>query len=313
MAFPGSVALCRVRGLSSRVDIDSGLGNLQRLVDSADVIHTQNVMNPTALTLLVDSGRAVVTVQDHRVFCPGRGKTLVDGSLCTQAMGDVICRECLPDEVYRRSTLELTRRRLAALRSAEVVVLSRYMAEELARVGLVGVSVVPPWVEVGPGRSALGDQLLLGGRLVAHKGIIDGWRAWNEANRPLPLVVAGLGPPRRTDRRCPTAWVARSEGSPGGVATVSSASFSGELAGALRYSRARGPGAGNAGRSRRERRHGRVVGIGLHSGACGRCACHVRRHPSTRCRSTVCPGTRAAGTGVGGATVLPRANRANAE
>ena len=45
---------------------------------AADVVHVQNVMNPTALTRLVSSGRAVVTVQDHRVFCPGPGRTPPD-------------------------------------------------------------------------------------------------------------------------------------------------------------------------------------------------------------------------------------------
>jgi glycosyltransferase involved in cell wall biosynthesis len=35
---------------------------------------------------------------------------------------------------------------------------------------------------------------VLGGRLVPHKGVHDGWRAWSGAGRPLPLEVAGDGP-----------------------------------------------------------------------------------------------------------------------
>jgi glycosyltransferase involved in cell wall biosynthesis len=110
-------------------------------------------------------------------------------------MGDETCRECLPDGEYRRSTIELTRRRLEALQGAEaVIVLSAFMARELAGAGVDGAAVVPPWVDCGPIRTEAGGHFLLGGRLVAHKGVADGWRAWNEARRPLPLVVAGSGP-----------------------------------------------------------------------------------------------------------------------
>ncbi len=96
-----------------------------------DVVHLQNIMNPTAMAMAVECGHAVVTVQDHRVFCPGQGRTLSDGRPCTVAMTDKACRACVPDDAYRRSTLTLTRRRLDALRGAEIVVLSRYMAEQL--------------------------------------------------------------------------------------------------------------------------------------------------------------------------------------
>lgn len=194
MAIPGSVDLCRVRGLAARVDSQSRLGGLAPLLGSADVVHIQNLMNPRALGLAVEGGRAVVTVQDHRVFCPGQGKTLTDGSACNRPMDDHLCGDCIPDKAYRRSTLELTRRRLAALRGSHVVVLSNYMAQELKAVGVKGARIVPPWVEVGPQRSEPGTTFVLGGRLVEHKGIMDGWRAWHEADRPMPLVIAGSGP-----------------------------------------------------------------------------------------------------------------------
>ncbi len=176
----------RIRGLSSMVESGARLGGLRRLLTAADVVHVQNLMNPTALAMAVERGRTVVTVQDHRVFCPGSGKTLTDGSPCAAVMGDPVCRECLPDDGYRRSTLELTRRRLEALAGAEVVVLSRYMAEQLEMVGVTGARIIPPWVETGAQRSASGSAFVLGGRLVAHKGIADGWRAWDTAGRPLP-------------------------------------------------------------------------------------------------------------------------------
>jgi glycosyltransferase involved in cell wall biosynthesis len=184
----------RVRGLSSMVDSGSRIGGLEALLATADVVHVQNIMNPTALAMAVECGCAVVTVQDHRVFCPGQGKTLNDGRACTVEMTDTVCRECVPDDLYRQSTLGLTRRRLDALRGAEIVVLSRYMAEQLEVVGARPARVIPPWVEIGPDRTDSGSSFVLGGRLVAHKGIMDGWQAWARAGRPLRLVVAGSGP-----------------------------------------------------------------------------------------------------------------------
>jgi len=188
------VEIHRVRGLASRVDSASGLKDLQGLLDAADLVHMQNVMNPTAMRAAAAHDHLVVTVQDHRVFCPGPGKRLPDGAACREVMSDDVCRTCLPDAVYRRSTLDLTRQRLAAVESATLVVLSRYMADELARVGRSDAAVVPPWVGPGPPRETPGSGFVLGGRLVDHKGVVDGWRAWCLAGRVQPLVVAGSGP-----------------------------------------------------------------------------------------------------------------------
>jgi glycosyltransferase involved in cell wall biosynthesis len=185
----------RIRGLAGRVDSSSRLGGLTELVDGSDVVHVQNVMNPRVLAVAAASGRMVVTIQDHRVLCPGPGKTLPDGSACITPMADRVCRSCLPDDGYRRRMLELTGGRLEEVRRARaVIVLSRYMAKELEAVGVPGARVVPPWVEIGPTKTDPGSFLLLGGRLVTHKGVLDGWRAWEAAHRPMPLVVAGAGP-----------------------------------------------------------------------------------------------------------------------
>jgi glycosyltransferase involved in cell wall biosynthesis len=136
----------------------------------------------------------VVTVQDHRIFCPGIGKTLPDGSPCGVQMGDAACTWCLPDAEYRARMLELTRRRRDALRGARLLVLSQYMAEELAAAGLAGAEVLPPWVEVSEQPPEAGGHFLLGGRLVAHKGVLEAHRAWRAAATGLPLRVAGSGP-----------------------------------------------------------------------------------------------------------------------
>jgi glycosyltransferase involved in cell wall biosynthesis len=184
----------RVRGLAAPVASSARLAGLSEPLCAADVVHVQNVMNPVAIAAAVETGRAVVTVQDHRVFCPGMGKTLPDGSACRESMSPEVCPVCLPDRDYRDRTLDLTRARREALDGARLVVLSRYMAEQLQREGLPGVEILPPWLEVGPQRDDAGDGLLIGGRLVGHKGVHDGYMAWRRADTGLPLRVAGDGP-----------------------------------------------------------------------------------------------------------------------
>jgi glycosyltransferase involved in cell wall biosynthesis len=187
----------RIPGLGSRVESQSGLDGLAEELHRSDLVHLQNIMNPTVLERASERGRILVTVQDHRFFCPGPGKTMPDGSVCAKPMDDAPCGTCLPEDGYRRAMVRLTRRRRASLVGARLVVLSHYMAGELAAVGLPGARVIPPWVEVAPNRSEAGSTVMMGGRLVRHKAILDGWRAWDRAGRPLPLVVAGAGPLER--------------------------------------------------------------------------------------------------------------------
>jgi len=184
----------RVRGLGTSVASSARLTALAAQLGAADVVHLQNVMNPVAIAAATARGRAVVTVQDHRVFCPGMGKTLPDGTACTRPMSDQACSECLADRDYRVRTLELTRARRDGLRGARLVVLSRFMRAELERVGLPGAEVLPPWFEIGEVRRNAGDGFLVGGRLVAHKGVQDAVTAWQRSGSKLPLRVAGDGP-----------------------------------------------------------------------------------------------------------------------
>jgi glycosyltransferase involved in cell wall biosynthesis len=194
LELPAGVEIHRIRGLGSRVESGSRLGALPALLDASGLVHVQNLMNPVALRMAVGSGRAVVTIQDHRMFCPAMGKTMPGGSVCEVEMADGPCAACLPDDAYRRRTLDLTRARRDALRGARLVVLSSYMARELELVGLPGAEIIPPWVEPGPERGAPGDYFMLGGRLVPHKGVLDGWLAWRRSATSMPLVVAGEGP-----------------------------------------------------------------------------------------------------------------------
>lgn len=209
---PTGVTLARVRGLATAVDSSSRLGGLAPLLAKSDVVHLQNVMNPDVLRVAVGTGRAVVTVQDHRVFCPGMGKTLPGGEVCGQVMAEAPCAECLPDPDYRSRVLRLTRARRDALVGCRVVALSHWMAGQLAEAGLGEADVIPPWFELGPETDRPRHGVLMAGRLVAHKGVEDGWRAWREAACGEPLIVAGDGPlgPRLEDAEM-LGWLAASD------------------------------------------------------------------------------------------------------
>jgi glycosyltransferase involved in cell wall biosynthesis len=193
LALPPGVEGVRVKGLSSAVASERQLQRLDPLLQRADLVHAQNVVNPLALQRVTARRPTVVTVQDHRFFCPGRGKWTPDDRVCHEPMGRAPCHDCFADEDYGRRTTALTEARRRSLEGLELIVLSRYMAAELAAVGLPGATVIPPWVEPGE-KPTPGTGLLLAGRLVAHKGVLDAWRAWRLSGTDQPLCVAGEGP-----------------------------------------------------------------------------------------------------------------------
>ncbi len=188
----------RVKGLERRgLRAAGGAGAAARLTAvldelDADVYHCNDVVDPALLAVIAATGRGVVTVQDHRFFCPGPGKVLPDDRPCTDRMG-ASCAACLPDADYRDRVLALTASRLAALRAmSAVTVLSTYMQAELAAEG-VTATVTPPFVDHLPAAPAApARHHLFIGRLAEHKGIATALTAGQRTR--LPLVVAGAGP-----------------------------------------------------------------------------------------------------------------------
>jgi len=185
-------------GLGSRGQT-AAVDRVRRLLREVqpDIVHVNDVTAPQVLAVAAATSRAVMTVQDHRFFCPGPGKVLPDGSACTSPMGDV-CAGCIEDAEYRRVMLDLTRERLYAVAAMErVAVLSRYMARELVSLGVHHRRIVhlPPFVD-GLACEAAPRPLhhLLVGRLATHKGIEVALRAALATTAGLPLVVAGAGP-----------------------------------------------------------------------------------------------------------------------
>jgi glycosyltransferase involved in cell wall biosynthesis len=165
-----------------------------------DVVHLHTIVNPAVLEWA--GGRpSLITVQDHRYFCPTRGKWTAEGRPCREPMRASTCAACFEDEAYFREVYALTEDRLRALgRLPAVVVLSRYMREELALAGVppARVTVIPPFV-FGLDASAPADGppcVLFAGRLAETKGVRDAIEAWRRARLDLPLVFAGTGPLR---------------------------------------------------------------------------------------------------------------------
>ena len=165
-----------------------------------DVVHLHNVMNPVALEWAAARPRTVLTVQDHRYFCPTRGKWTLEGEPCRRAMSREVCASCFEDQPYFGEVLGLTERRLAAARRLQVSVLSRYMREELVAVGVPAeaIHVVPPFVhDLDAQARADGPAcVLFVGRLAEAKGVRDAVKAWRRSGVELPLVLAGTGPLR---------------------------------------------------------------------------------------------------------------------
>jgi len=187
-------------GLDARDD--APVRALEALTTSGgfDIVHVHNVMNPAVLRWAASAGPAIATVQDHRFFCPGRGKWRRDGAPCRDAFSEIRCAECFDDPDYFRDVLARTRARLEALRRLPVVVLSEYMRSELVQAGLEPrrVHIISPFV-AGLDETAQADGpacVAFVGRLAGAKGVRDAIAAWRLSGVGLPLVFAGSGPLR---------------------------------------------------------------------------------------------------------------------
>lgn len=163
-----------------------------------DVIHVHNIPNPYLMNTLAEAAPAVMTVQDHRFFCPGRGKVRADGTLCGRLFGPE-CEECFEDVDYFERLLELVAERLNALKKYQaLIVLSRYMKEQLIQAGInhEKIHIIPPFVHgldlsyTPPSRAR---EILFAGRIVWAKGILDLLDAMMKLPEDVRLVIAGSG------------------------------------------------------------------------------------------------------------------------
>ena len=199
--------------LRSPIHVDEVLGSFR-----PDVVHVHNVVNPDALERLgrLASVSRVITVQDHRGFCPGKGKWTERGDVCVEPMSRALCTQCFSDDAYYQEIYRATEERRAALERFRVVTLSKYMKRELTMAGVQPetISVVPPFVDgLDAGAVPSGPPcVLFVGRLVAAKGVLDAVAAWEASAVSEPLVFAGAGPMRAHLGAHETlGWVPRSE------------------------------------------------------------------------------------------------------
>lgn len=193
---PAQCHVIELPGLESRTRVRV---ELARLVGELrpDVVHVHTVMNPEALEQAgrLDGVAKVLTIQDHRFFCPGKGKWTEDGEVCAERMSEELCTKCFSDDAYYREISTLTRERFEALQRFRVVVLSNYMKRELGLPAGHGVHVIPPFVH-GLDANIAPDGppcVLFAGRLVEAKGVADAMAAWKRSGVELPLVLAGTG------------------------------------------------------------------------------------------------------------------------
>lgn len=197
--------VARIKGLDA-----GGLGRdghgaaveLRRRIEAfrPDVVHVNDVTDPDVLDVVAASGRGMQTVQDHRFFCPGRGKVDLEDRACHDPMGES-CLRCFADAAYGRKRIELTARRLRALGAMRrIIVLSRFMAAELRAAGVPAERIVriAPFVDgvtsTGDDGAGQGEYHLLAARLAEHKGVRIALAAAGALGCDLPLVVAGDGP-----------------------------------------------------------------------------------------------------------------------
>lgn len=193
---PAPVEVRTVRGIASRTAADT---DLEQLVDAVqpDVVHLHNVVNPTVLEAASD-WPAVVTVQDHRAFCPARGKCTADTRACREPMSAELCAPCFEDRSYFEEIYALTSARQEALRGLPVIVLSEYMKNELQSVNIEQVQVIGPFIHDLPEGDAAEHEpcVLVAGRTVAAKGVYEAVEVWRRMETALPLVFAGTGSAR---------------------------------------------------------------------------------------------------------------------
>jgi glycosyltransferase involved in cell wall biosynthesis len=200
-ATPCPCPLTLVPGLDARERDATPLGALDDLLRRLRParLHLHTVVNP-ALLEWAAAQRALATVQDHRAFCPTRGKWTRDGRVCHAQLETETCRACFDDAAHFARLDALTHERLRALRPLRLSVLSEYMRAELVAIGAAPerVHVTPPWVHGLPLDAPRPEPscVLFAGRLAETKGVWDAACAWRRSGTRLPLVFAGTGPQR---------------------------------------------------------------------------------------------------------------------
>ena len=136
------------------------------------------------------------------MFCPGPGKTLPDDVACDQPMSEEHCTFCIPDDDRRLDDAGPHPRPTGRNQTAaQTIVLSHYMADALTQVGAPAPTVIPPPVHVDTLEADAGENFLLAGRLVQHKGIDIAIAPFRWRDHRASCVSPGLGSEDHRGRR----------------------------------------------------------------------------------------------------------------
>jgi glycosyltransferase involved in cell wall biosynthesis len=193
-------APCPVRIAEGLTDRESGPTDLEALWQEVrpDVVHLHNTMNPEVIRW-AQGRNGLMTIHDHRLFCPGRGKVTAADTHCTTRWSPATCTGCFDNVDYRDRLLQITGARLAAARRLPAVVLSQYMRQELVAAGFDSTAIhrLPAFVHGLPQEAPSGPPcVIFCGRLVTAKGVDEAVEAWQKSGTELPLVFAGTGSSR---------------------------------------------------------------------------------------------------------------------
>lgn len=194
----------RIKGLDrSGLGRSASAATINRLKDVVrsfrpSVVHVNDVVDPEVLKVAAATNRGVATIQDHRFFCPGRGKVKAHAASCVKIM-DKGCLCCFDDANHGLAMIELTRRRFeAASAMAQITVLSNYMAEELSALGMEKerIEVIPPFVDgIKTSKKSVNScKHLFAGRLSWQKGVATALAAAELLSGDAELLIAGDGP-----------------------------------------------------------------------------------------------------------------------
>lgn len=178
-----------------------------------DVVHVHNtfmVMSPSVYDACRDAGVPVVqTLHNYRLLCPGWSLSR-NGNVCEECIDDGLWRGvwhgCYRDSRLMTAAVALMTQVHRSKRTWQdsvnrYIALTNFARKKFIQGGLPAstIHVKPNFLESDPGeRSSPGRPILFIGRLSTEKGIDVLLDAWQHLNHPVPLVIVGNGPLRKS-------------------------------------------------------------------------------------------------------------------
>src|SRR5215470_11365333 len=178
-----------------------------------DIVHVHNtfaMVSPAVYDACQEANVPIVqTLHNYRLLCPA--STLYrEGSVCEECVTDSLLRSvqhaCYRDSRVMSGAVALM---LKTHRSRQTwnqkidayIAISRFVKDKFVQSGFPAVKmhVKPNFVDPDPGeRTRAGHNALFVGRLSPEKGPTTLLQAWQRFSDPIPLLIVGDGPMRRS-------------------------------------------------------------------------------------------------------------------